>query len=423
MTRAPAQRIAAFALALIALTAGSGCSAFKAPETRPCGWLDLPGDTPPAGQDRPRIALLVDASPSTRPDRDTEPDTLVPDWAATVLSQRAAALPKLEGAELSVAAFGGTRATVDWNVDRVSVPPVKGNDTLKKDRRSARRGCLEDRLRKLSARAPGTSRTDLLGALAAAGERLGPGGKRTIVVATDGLTNTGCADLRSAGFDGGDEIEAVVRNCRGAGELPNLTGAEVSMVGLGRSARGAAPSSPQTAWLTELWERLCRATGASSCDVTATARTQPAAQRGGSIGVGEPAVTFPAVSERPAGRIITLTLPGSVLFATDRAELSPTAREALDRSARRIRELGALSVAVLGHTDSRGSEEQGERLSLARAQAVRLALQDRGITVASARGYSDERPKCHPEYLDGLPQHSAMACNRRVEINVTLRRR
>ncbi|MBY6301478.1 OmpA family protein [Streptomyces clavuligerus] len=423
MTRVPARRVTAFALALAALLAGSGCGAFETPEIRPCGWLDRPGDTPGDGQDRPRTALLVDVSPSTRPDRDTGPDTPVPDWAATVLSQRAAALPELEGRDLSVAAFDGTRATVDWAVDRVSVPPVKGNDTLKKDRRSARRGCLEDRLRTLSAKDPGTGRTDLLGALAAAGEQLGPGGGRRVVVATDGLTNTGCADLRSAGFDGRDEIEAVVRHCREAGELPDLTGAEVSLVGLGRAARGAAPSSPQTAWLTALWERLCRATGASSCEVAARARTRPAAQLGGPAAATEPAVTFPAVSERPAGRIVTLTLPGSVLFATDRAELSSTARETLDRSARRIRELGALSVTVLGHTDSRGTEERGKRLSLARAQAVRAALRDRGIPVAGARGYSDDRPKCRPEYRDGLPHHAAMACNRRVEIDVTLRRR
>ncbi|MFF8955082.1 OmpA family protein [Streptomyces sp. NPDC014894] len=422
MTRAPAQRVTALVLALAALLAGSGCSAFETPQARPCGWLDRPGDTPRSDQDRPRTALLVDVSPSSRPDQGTGPDVPVPDWATTVLSQRAAVLPELEGTELSVAAFDGTRATVDWDVENVSVPPVKGNDTLKNDRRNARRGCLEDRLRKLSAQAPGTGRTDLLGAMAAAGEQLGRDGDRRIVVATDGLTNTGCADLRAAGFDGRDEIEALVRRCRGAGELPDLAGAEVSVVGLGRSARGAAPSSPQTAWLTTLWEQLCRATGASSCKVAATARTRPAAERGGSTGVREPVVTFPVASERPAGRIVTLTLPGSVLFATDRAELSPTARESLDRSARRIRELDALSVAVLGHTDSRGSEKQGKRLSLDRAQAVRLALRDRGIA-ATARGYSDDRPKCRPEYRDGLPHHAAMACNRRVEIDVTLRRR
>ncbi|MEV3870685.1 OmpA family protein [Streptomyces sp. NPDC049906] len=421
ITRAPARPVCALALALAALLAGSGCGAFETPRTRPCGWLDRSQDAPGDVRPRSRTAVLVDVSPSTRPVEGTAPGTPVPDWAATVLSDPRAAMPELEGTDLSVAAFDGTRATVTWDVDQVSVPPVKGNDTLKADKRNARRACLEDRLRKLSAKAPGAERSDLLGALAAAGEQLGPEGERGIVVATDGLTNTGCADLRSAGFDNKDEIEDVVRRCRAAGELPDLTGIDVSLIGLGRSAGGAAPSSPQTTWLTSLWERLCRASGAS-CEVAATARTRPAARQGGSAGVTEPSVTFPEVSERPAGRTVTLTLPGSVLFATDRADLSPTARRTLDRAARRIRALDPSSVAVLGHTDSRGSEDRGRLLSLARAQAVRRALADRGIAVTSARGYSDERPKCRPEHRDGRPQYAAMACNRRVEIHVALRR-
>ncbi|MFF4666797.1 OmpA family protein [Streptomyces sp. NPDC001282] len=363
----------------------------------------------------------MDRSSSTKPDKAAPPGDRVPDWVATLLDARGLTLPVLEGGVLSMAGFDGTRATVDWEVNRSFVAPVKGNDTLKKDRRAGRLGCLEERLRQLSAEASSTARTDVLGSLAAASEQLGSGdGPRRIVVATDGLSNTGCADLRSAGFDGTSKIDATVERCRKAGELPDLAGAEVDLVGIGRAARGAAPSSQQTAWLAAFWTRLCEATGAS-CVVTTTARARTAGEIA-DAGKAEPEVTFPAVTERSADRVTTIVLPGSVLFATDRDELSWSARSTLDDAARRIRELRPVTVAVTGHTDSRGSEQRGRQLSLARARAVRAGLAERGITVASARGYSDDRPQCTPEYRGGVPDHAAMACNRRVEISVTVRR-
>ncbi|MET8559315.1 OmpA family protein [Streptomyces flaveolus] len=420
MTPARHSRLLAAALALTAVLAGSGCGAFDTPEARPCAWLDRSSDGANATQER--TIVLVDRSASVRPDRTTPPGARVPDWATTVLAAPELGPSELEGGTLSAAAFDGTRATVSWAVDRAFVAPVKGNDTRKKDRRDGRRACLRQRLRQLAAESPSTGRTDVLGALAAADDQLGPkGGRRRIVVATDGLTNTGCADLRSAGFDGTAEIKAAVERCRTAGELPDLTGAEVTLVGIGHAARGEAPSSPQIAWLTTFWTRMCDATGASSCEVAATARVRRAG-RNTRAGGTEPKVTFPAVAEQRSGRNTTIILPGSVLFATDSAELSRSAQSALDDAARRINDLHPVSVAVSGHTDSRGSEQHGRQLSLARARAVRSALAERGITVASARGYSDERPSCTPEYHDGVPDYAAMACNRRVEITVTVRR-
>ncbi|MFJ8333267.1 OmpA family protein [Streptomyces sp. NPDC094437] len=419
VTPARPRRLLAVALSLTAVAAVSGCGAFDPPRAQPCAWLDRGSDA--ADGTRSQTVVLADRSPSTRPDKAT-PEDRVPDWAATLLDAQELALPALEGGNLSVAGFDGTRATVNWEVNRTLVTPVTGNDTLKKDRRSGRRGCLEKRLRQLSAEAPSTGRTDVLGALAAADDQLGTGhGRRRIVVATDGLTNTGCADLRSAGFDGTAEIEETVRRCREAGELPDLTGTEVNLVGIGRAARGGVPSSPQTAWLAAFWSRLCKATGASSCAVAATARVREAGADNGTART-EPQVTFPAVAQRSAGRVTTIVLPGSVLFATDRAELSKAARDTLDEAARRIADLDPLSVAISGHTDSRGTEQRGRQLSSARAQAVRAALAERGIAVASARGYSDDRPRCTPEYRDGVPDYAAMACNRRVEIAVTVRR-
>ncbi len=420
LTPARPSRLLTAALALTTVLAGSGCGAFDTPEARPCAWLDRSSDG--ANDTQERTIVLVDRSPSARPDRTTPPGGRVPDWATTALAARELAPSALEGGTLSAAGFDGTSATVSWAVDRAFVTPVKGNGTLKKDRREGRRDCLRQRLRQLAAEAPSIGRTDVLGALAAADDQLGSqGGRRRIVVATDGLTNTGCADLRSAGFDGTAEIKAAVERCRKAGELPDLTGTEVTLVGIGHAARGETPSSPQTAWLTTFWSRMCDATGASSCEVAATPRVRQAG-RNTRAGKTEPEVTFPAVAEQRSGRTTTIILPGSVLFATDSAELSRPAQSALDDAARRIDDLDPVSVAVSGHTDSRGSEQHGRQLSLARARAVRSALAERGTAVASAHGYSDDRPSCTPEYHDGVPDYAAMACNRRVEITVTVRR-
>ncbi|WP_326811089.1 OmpA family protein [Streptomyces scopuliridis] len=413
------------ALALLALGASSGCGAFESPRQQPCAWLDRThsGDTG-TSSDRggAHTAILIDRSSSTRAGKAASERGRVPNWAATLLASPDLPLSGLDG-DLSVSGFDGTRSTVDWGVNRAALPPMTGNETLKKDKRLARGACLEKRLTRLSAEAPRTDRTDVLGALAAAGEQLGGvGGRRRIVVATDGLTNTGCVDLRSAGFEGAAEIKETVEYCREAGELPDLAGVEVSLLGIGRAAEGAAPSSSQTAWLVTLWARLCDATGASGCDTRASARTHETANPDTTARIRiEPAVTYPAPSEQRAGRVTTLSLPNSVLFATDRAELSPAALSELAKAARRIKELDSSSVTVAGHTDSRGSERRGEQLSLARAEAVREVLVDHGVSVGAAKGYSDRRPRCAPEFTKGVPDYKAMACNRRVEITVTVR--
>ncbi|MFD4724940.1 OmpA family protein [Streptomyces seoulensis] len=419
LTRIRSARLLAAACALGVTLAGSGCGAFETPKARPCAWLDNSSDD--AQETGQQTVVLVDRSASAQPDRTVRPGTAVPDWTATLLAARELAPSAWEGGTLSAAGFDGTRSGISWDVDRTFVAPVRGVTKKKEDRRGGRRDCLEQRLRKVTAEPPSTGRTDVLGALAAAGEQLGSqSGRREIVVATDGLQNTGCADLRDAGFDGSAEIKATVERCRKAGELPSLRGTAVRLVGIGRAAQGRAPSSPQTAWLIRYWTSLCAATGASPCEVTATARVHRA-ERTTRAGTQEPHVTFPVVAERRAGRNTMITLPGSVLFATDHAELSPSARSALDDVAGRISDLDPISVVVSGHTDSRGSEEHGRQLSLARAQTVQAALAKRGIKVASARGYSDDRPSCTPEYRDGVPDYAAMACNRRVEIAVTVR--
>ncbi len=76
------------------------------------------------------------------------------------------------------------------------------------------------------------------------------------------------------------------------------------------------------------------------------------------------------------GYVLTL---GDILLDTDKAVLKPGAQKTMDNIAEFMREYPEHRLLIEGHTDSRGSESYNVTLSESRANAVRLALMDRGI--------------------------------------------
>lgn len=113
-------------------------------------------------------------------------------------------------------------------------------------------------------------------------------------------------------------------------------------------------------------------------------------------------------------RGIVITLSGAVLFATGEHTLLPIAKEKLREVAHALLEQGASSILVEGHTDSRGSADKNQQLSLSRAREVRGFLISQGIPTNSidAEGVGEERPVASNETAEGR------ANNRRVEIVV-----
>ena len=95
------------------------------------------------------------------------------------------------------------------------------------------------------------------------------------------------------------------------------------------------------------------------------------------------------------------------LFATDSARIGPAGREGLRRF---FREADAISYSIVGHTDSRASDEYNMRLSLRRAKAVARVARSAGARIASVRGYGERAPKAPNNTAAGMAQ------NRRVEI-------
>src|SRR5262252_4093992 len=100
---------------------------------------------------------------------------------------------------------------------------------------------------------------------------------------------------------------------------------------------------------------------------------------------------------------------GDVLFDTGRATLKPTAREKLSKLAGiLLAYLGQLTLEIEGHTDSVGSDEYNNKLSLDRAQSVGTYLTTAGVK--AERGFGKSKPVA----TNGTAAGRQM--NRRVEV-------
>ena len=112
---------------------------------------------------------------------------------------------------------------------------------------------------------------------------------------------------------------------------------------------------------------------------------------------------------------MVITLSGSVLFASNHAELLPSAQLKLNDVALALTRQDAESkIVVEGHTDSQGQPAYNMDLSQRRAQSVRDYLVSRGIAAdrVTAQGFGLTRPIADNTSPEGR------ANNRRVEIVV-----
>jgi outer membrane protein OmpA-like peptidoglycan-associated protein len=120
-----------------------------------------------------------------------------------------------------------------------------------------------------------------------------------------------------------------------------------------------------------------------------------------------------AVKNEPRGMVLTLS--GSVLFITNKAELLPTAQIKLNEVADALLKQSPESkIVVEGYTDSQGTAPYNQELSQRRAQSVRDYLVTRGIASdrITSQGFGLTRPVAENSTAEGR------ANNRRVEIVV-----
>ena len=122
---------------------------------------------------------------------------------------------------------------------------------------------------------------------------------------------------------------------------------------------------------------------------------------------------FASVKQETRGMVITLS--GSVLFATAKADLLPTAQLKLNEVADVLTKQDPDSKLVVeGHTDSQGGAVYNQELSQRRAQSVRDYLVSRGMAAdrITAQGFGPTRAIADNASAEGR------ANNRRVEIVV-----
>lgn len=131
-------------------------------------------------------------------------------------------------------------------------------------------------------------------------------------------------------------------------------------------------------------------------------------------GGGTPGADIDAVGA--IGAALQIYLNTAVLFASDTSTLESAGFDALREVASQIRRYPGAHVSVEGHTDNVGSIEYNQKLSQARAMAVRDALINReGVPADSieSQGYGEARPIAANTGEEGRQK------NRRVEIIVT----
>ncbi len=83
-----------------------------------------------------------------------------------------------------------------------------------------------------------------------------------------------------------------------------------------------------------------------------------------------------------------------VFFETDSSELTPQARETLDKQAQWLNNYNRYAFTIEGHADERGTREYNIALGARRAQTVRDYLVSRGVSVQRMHtiSYGKERP-------------------------------
>lgn len=103
----------------------------------------------------------------------------------------------------------------------------------------------------------------------------------------------------------------------------------------------------------------------------------------------------------------------SVHFDFDKAQLTPTARQRIDRFADEILDKDAVEIVVTGHADRAGPSDYNVALSERRAKAVRAHLMEHGLTISALKDFElNARGESDPVVAtaDGVPEPA----NRRV---------
>ncbi|WP_085715598.1 OmpA family protein [Pseudomonas sp. B28(2017)] len=130
---------------------------------------------------------------------------------------------------------------------------------------------------------------------------------------------------------------------------------------------------------------------------------------------GCPMPQYPAASVKPeSAQSEVITLSDDVLFAFNQSDLTPTAKSRLDALMSKFEDADVVSIKVVGHTDSVGSDVYNQALSERRASSVAEYLLSQGVAPnkVTSEGKGESQPIADNETEEGR------AKNRRVDLHI-----
>ncbi|WP_426344541.1 outer membrane protein OmpA [Pseudoduganella sp. R-32] len=132
----------------------------------------------------------------------------------------------------------------------------------------------------------------------------------------------------------------------------------------------------------------------------------------------QPPVAVPPVATPTAPTAVPtaekVSFAADAFFDYDKAVLKPEAKEKLDELAGKLDGINLEVIIGVGHTDSMGTDQYNDKLSLRRAEAVKAYLLSKGVEAnrVYTEGKGEKQPIADNTTAEGR------AKNRRVEIEV-----
>nr|WP_315466735.1 OmpA family protein [uncultured Undibacterium sp.] len=122
----------------------------------------------------------------------------------------------------------------------------------------------------------------------------------------------------------------------------------------------------------------------------------------------------PALAPAPVPTSEKVTFAADAFFDFDKAILKPEAKVKLDDMASKLKDVNLEVIVAVGHTDSVGTDEYNQKLSIRRSDAVKAYIISRGIDAKRvfSEGKGEKQPVADNKTKEGR------AKNRRVEIEV-----
>ncbi|MBN8506683.1 MAG: OmpA family protein, partial [Burkholderiales bacterium] len=125
--------------------------------------------------------------------------------------------------------------------------------------------------------------------------------------------------------------------------------------------------------------------------------------------------TPPAAPPAPPKPIVEkVTYAADAFFDVDKSVLKPEAKTKLDDLVSKMKAINLEVIIAVGHTDSDGSDEYNQRLSVRRSEAVKAYLTSKGVEANRiyTEGKGEKSPVADNKTKEGK------AKNRRTEIEV-----